>query len=75
MPRFMLLAAVLAAPCLSSGCIAIAAADLAVGTAVGTVRVAGDVAEGAVNLATPGGKDEDEEEERERERERERRRN
>lgn len=72
MPRIMLLAAVLAAPCLTSGCIALAAADLAVGAAVGTVRVAGDVAEGAVNLVTPDGKDEDEEEERERERERRR---
>jgi type 1 fimbria pilin len=72
MSRFMLLAAVLAAPCLTSGCIAIAATDLAVGAAVGTVRVAGDVAEGTVNLVTPGDKDEDEEEERERERERRR---
>lgn len=75
MSRFMLLAAVLAAPCLTSGCIAIAATDLAVGAAVGTVRAAGDVAEGTVNLVTPGDKDEDEEEERERERDRERRRN
>lgn len=71
MPRIMLLAAVLAVPCLTSGCIAIAAADLAVGTAVGTVRVAGDVAEGAVNMVTPGGDDEDEQDD---ERERERRR-
>lgn len=67
MPRILLLAAVLAAPCLTSGCIAIAAADLAVGTAVGTVRVAGDVAEGAVNLVTS---DEDEADEKERERRR-----
>lgn len=72
MRRYIILAAILAAPCLTSGCIAIAAADLAVGAAVGTVRVAGDVAEGTVNLVTPGGKDEDEEEERERERERRR---
>lgn len=72
MPRILLLAAVLAAPCLTSGCIAIAAADLAVGTAVGTVRVAGDVAEGAANLVTS---DEDEDEEKERERQRDRRRN
>ncbi|WBQ14126.1 hypothetical protein L2D00_05425 [Hyphomonadaceae bacterium BL14] len=71
MPRIILLAAVLAAPCLTSGCIAVAAADLAVGAAVGTVRVAGDVAEGTVNLVTPGGDDEDEQD---NERERERRR-
>ncbi|KAA5805006.1 hypothetical protein F1654_03145 [Alkalicaulis satelles] len=70
MPRIILLAAVLAAPCLTSGCIAIAAADLAAGAAVGTVRVAGDVAEGAVNLVTPDSDDEDEGKERDRERRR-----
>lgn len=61
MPRLArLFAALLAVPALS-GCLAVQTVGVAAGAAGATLSVAGDVAEGAVKVVTPGrGGDEDE---------------
>lgn len=61
MPRFFALALIaLTAPALS-GCLVVRTVDVAAGAAGAVVGAAGDVAEGAVNVVTPGSDDDDEE--------------
>lgn len=56
------LALILTAPLLS-GCLVVKTVDVAAGAAGAAVGVAGDVAEGAVNVVTPDGDDEEDDDE------------
>jgi hypothetical protein len=58
-----LILAIIAAPLLS-GCLVVKTVDVAAGAAGAVVGAAGDVAEGAVNVVTPGGDDEDDDDQK-----------